>query len=248
MKKTLTRRSILGGLVACPACLYAATPEWNYGEAGPSRWAGLDQSFAVCGSGDQQSPIDLNQSIDANLPAIRTNWKAAASTILNNGHTIQVVVPDGSSLDAGTGAAKLTQFHFHTPSEHAVRGKRSDMEVHFVHQKADGNIVVLGALMGAGGQNNQFSEIVRLAPRQAGQKVSSTSPIDPAKLLPSARDRNWRYEGSLTTPPCSQTVEWILLEQQLSVAGPDIDKFRSMFAMNARPLQPLNRRYILRGR
>jgi hypothetical protein len=138
-----TRRSFLAGLFSCPVCL-AASPEWNYGDKGPEQWSKLDPAFAVCGAGDQQSPVDLHDGIKARLPSLRLNWKPAQSTVWNNHHTIQVNVPEGSSLQVESATWKLAQFHFHSPGEHTVSGKSSAMEIHFVHQQPGGNITVLG--------------------------------------------------------------------------------------------------------
>jgi carbonic anhydrase len=229
--------------------LLARAAEWNYGDRGPREWPALDSAFAICGQGDQQSPVDLEGGIWASVPTVRVHWKSARSTVWNNGHTIQVVVPEGSSLDTGSsGLAPLSQFHFHTPSEHAISAKRSAMEAHFVHQQRTGAIIVLAVLLEGGGQNANFSAIMRMAPRQPDQKKTSPTAIDPASLLPSSLQKTWRYRGSLTTPPCSQTVEWIVCEEPVTVAEADIVHFRALYAMNARPLQPLNRRYLLRTR
>jgi carbonic anhydrase len=225
----------------------AATADWNYTNAGPARWGELDGGFKLCSTGDQQSPVDLHDGIHAQLPPVHLDWKTAKCTISNNGHTIQVGAPEGSFVEVGSMKAPLTQLHFHAPSEHAVAGNRAPMEVHFVHQGSDGGITVLAVLLAAGGQNAEFSAIIGAAPKEANGKVSSESAIDPSKLLPADRSRTWRYRGSLTTPPCSQNVDWIIFEQPLSVAQADIDRFRSIFPLDARPLQPLNRRFLLQG-
>ncbi len=180
------------------------------------------------------------------MSPVHVQWQAAKSVIWNTGHTIQVVVPEGSFLKVGSSAPiPLTQFHFHTPGEHAVAGKRAAAEAHFVHQEKGGAITVLAVLLNGGGQNADFSTIMKAAPRQAGGKAPSPFPLDPVRFLPASLEKTWRYEGSLTTPPCSETVDWIVCEEQIAVDDADIERFRSLYSMNARPLQPLNRRYLL---
>ena len=187
--------------------------------------------------------------MQAILAPIRVHWQSARSTLWNNGHTIQVVAPEGSFLDVGSSAPiPLGQFHFHTPSEHAVAGKRAAIEAHFVHQQKTGAITVLAVLLNGGGRNGELSAIMKAAPRQSGEKTESPGPIDPARILPSSLNKTWRYRGSLTTPPCSETVEWIVCEEQIAVDDADIARFRAIYSMNARPLQLLNRRYLLKSR
>ncbi len=120
------------------------------------------------------------------------------------------------------------------------------MEAHFVHQRKTGAITVLAVLLNGGGQNEDFSKIMKAAPRQPGDKTTSPFLLDPARLLPSSLKETWRYRGSLTTPPCSETVDWIVCGEQVAVGDADIARFRAIYPMNARPLQPLNRRYLLK--
>jgi len=243
-----SRRKFIGGLLACPVCAAAgAAPEWNYGTAGPDKWAKLDPAFGVCGSGDQQSPIDLRDGIKADIPKLEITWKKDRFTVVNNGHTVQLSAANGSAMQVGHEKLDLVQFHFHTPSEHAIAGKRSAMEVHFVHQHKDGHLAVLAALLTVGGRNGAFSAIMKAAPKQKDAKATLEASIDPAELIPASIQSTWRYEGSLTTPPCSQTVDWIIFDQTISVAQADIDAFRAIFPNNARPLQPNARRYLLRS-
>jgi carbonic anhydrase len=205
----------------------------------------LDPANRICASGDQQSPVDLHDGIRAVLPPVTPHWQTGASRVTNNGHTIQLDANPGGWTGVGDRRADLVQFHFHTPSEHAVDGQRSVMEAHFVHQLGDG-LAVLGVLLTGGARNDAFGTIMSAAPAQPGEATLS-QPLNPIALLPQLLSAAWRYEGSLTTPPCSQTVSWIVLEQSVAIAQSDVDAFRRLFPMNARPLQPLNRRYLLRG-
>jgi len=139
----------------------------------------------------------------------------------------------------------MTQFHFHHPSEHLVDGKSFAMEAHFVHAAEDGGLAVVGVIMAAGRANPVFNKIVSTMPEE-GPPVPADSAIDPNGLLP-ARRAYYRYEGSLTTPPCSETVDWLVLADRIEVAEADIARFAKLYPMNARPVQNRNRRFILRA-
>jgi carbonic anhydrase len=246
----LSRRYFSLGLLVCPLCAGAAraadAPHWDYeGHGGAQKWGDLDGGYRTCSVGTEQSPIDLSGAVKATLDPLQFNWKPQAFKIVNNGHTIQANAAPGSTLVVGKVTYNLLQFHFHAPSEHAVNGKRFAMEVHFVHAAADGRLAVVGVFMQPGRKNAAFAAIMQAAPRTEGEKTLG-EPIDPRQLLPASKTL-FRYEGSLTTPPCSEVVDWNVFEQPIEVADADIKAFQAIFPMNARPLQPLNRRYLLRG-
>jgi carbonic anhydrase len=246
----LSRRRFSLGLLACPLCASAAqaadAPHWDYeGHGGAQKWGELADGFKACGIGAEQSPIDLSGSIKATLDPPRFEWKPQAFKIVNNGHTIQANAAPGSTLAIGKDTYNLVQFHFHAPSEHAVNGKRFAMEVHFVNAAADGRLAVVGVFMQPGRKNAAFAAIMQAAPRTEGEKTLD-QPVDPRQFLPAGKAL-FRYKGSLTTPPCSEVVDWNVFEQPIEVAESDIKAFQTIFPMNARPLQPLNRRFLLRG-
>ncbi len=247
----MNRRKFLISMAACPVCASAAlgqtpAPHWEYeGERGVTKWGEMDSRFQACAVGSEQSPINLTQSIRAKVDRLSIDWKPQAFDVINNGHTIQANVKDGSSLKIGKTKYDLKQFHFHTPSEHAFDGKRTAMEVHFVHAATDGRLAVIGALMTAGKKHHGFSEIMKVAPKKEGEAKLKTV-VDATGFLPKTRDY-YRYEGSLTTPPCSEIVDWNVFDKTIEVAAADIEAFKSIFPMNARPLQKLNRRYLLKG-
>jgi carbonic anhydrase len=246
----MRRRGFLAGLLACPICASAAraetaTPHWGYeGDHGPANWGEMDSQFKACAVGSQQSPVDLSNAIRADADRMVIDWKAETFTVANNGHTIQLDARSAGSLSIGKLRYGLTQFHFHTPSEHAFDGRRTAMEAHFVHAQPSGRLAVIGVLMVAGKPNPAFSGIMAVAPKAEGE-AHLHAPLDPASLLPRSRDF-YRYEGSLTTPPCSEVVDWNVFTHTIEVAQADIDAFKAIFPMNARPLQPMNRRYLLR--
>ena len=161
--------------------------------------------------GLQQSPIDVREVIRAQLAPLRFIWDKRAETIVNNGHTIQLNMGETSVLGYGSANYRLVQFHFHHPSEHLVAGKSFPMEVHFVHANAAGSLAVVGVLMAAGRANAVFNKIVSTMPEKGGPAVAADRAINPNALLPGGSRSYYRYEGSLTTPPCSETVDWLLL-------------------------------------
>ena len=243
-----SRRQFLVGLGACPMCAAAAGvtraegTHWSY--ADPRNW-GADGRYPACSIGGEQSPIDLTGAVRAEIEPPTASWQPQAFSVVNNGHTIQANAPPGGFATSAGRRYELQQFHFHTPSEHTLDGKRSAMEAHFVHVGEDGNLMVIGVFLEAGGQdaNPAFSALMAAAPKGEGEAMLNVA-IDPASLLPKAR-HFFRYEGSLTTPPCSEVVEWNVFAAPVAVAQSDIERFKEPFPMNARPLQPVHRRILL---
>jgi carbonic anhydrase len=244
---------LFAGLALCPLCGpqgFAADdqPHWSYeGAEGPAKWGDLSAASRFCSVGSQQSPIDVGATIKAQLGPLNITWAKNADTIVNNGHTIQVNMGDASVLAVGDGGNyRLVQFHFHRPSEHLIGGKSFPMEVHFVHANAAGALAVVGVLMATGKANPVFNKIVSTMPEAAGPAVKADAAINPNGLLPATRTY-YRYEGSLTTPPCSETVDWLLLTDPIQVAEADVARFAKLYSMNARPVQKANRRFVLRS-
>ncbi len=241
---------LFAGLALCPVCKPALAAEgahWSYeGAGGPAKWGDLDAANKVCAIGAQQSPIDIEKSIRSQLPPLGLRWGKSADTIVNNGHTIQLNFAEGSTLTLGDTKYKLLQVHFHRPSEHTIAGKNFPMEAHFVHRAESGGLAVVGVLMAEGRPNAAFSEIVKTMPAAEGPPVKASPSINPKAMLPRHLGY-YRYSGSLTTPPCSELVEWLLLEAPIQVAAADVAAFAKLYPMNARPVQKDNRRYVLRS-
>jgi carbonic anhydrase len=241
----------LAGVALCPLCANSgfATEgaHWSYeGTGGPDHWGDLDPASRVCSIGSQQSPIAIDDSIEAELAPLQFAWAGRPETIVNNGHSIQLNFGEGSTLTVGPERYTLAQFHFHHPSEHLINDKNFAMEAHFVHRNAAGSAGVIGVLMTPGKSNPAFAKVVATMPPAEGPPVKADPDIDPNGLLPSKRGY-YRYSGSLTTPPCSETVNWMLLEEPIEVAEADIAAFAKLYPMNARPAQKLDRRFILRS-
>lgn len=230
-----------------PSDAFAEGAHWSYaGHGGPNEWAELDAANEACSAGTQQSPINIVNSIKATLPPLRVHWSKRAETIVNNGHTIQVGLADGSRLVAPGGEYKLVQFHFHHPSEHQINGKTYPMEIHFVHANATGGLAVVGVLIETGRANAVFDKIVSTMPGVEGPPVKADAAINPNGLLP-AKLTYYRYSGSLTTPPCSENVDWLLLTHPIQASADSVAAYAKLYSEDARPVQNSNRRFVLRS-
>lgn len=222
---------------------------WSYeGKTGPEYWGELEPTNAVCMNGEEQSPINIETAKtkkDDKVEELKFNYSPTNISLVNNGHTIQgnpdaldnSIVVDGEEY-------KLAQFHFHTPSEHQFNGQSFDMELHLVHKSANDELAVIGLMINEGVANPALEQAWKVLPEEVTTTdVKVTDAIDLMKLLPEDK-QNFRYEGSLTTPPCSEEVEWIVLEQPIEMSEEQIDSFRQIFEDNHRPVQPLNDREV----
>jgi carbonic anhydrase len=249
----MNRRDALkafAGLALCPLCTpgFAADgPHWSYeGNSGPTKWGDLDATSKTCAVGAQQSPINIVAPVKSQLPPLKLNWAKGADTIVNNGHTIQLNFAEGSTLSVGDMKYRLVQVHFHRPSEHMVAGKSFPMEAHFVHRADSGALAVVGVLMSTGKANAAFAKVAATMPAKEGPAVKADAGFNPNDMLP-RKLSHFRYPGSLTTPPCAETVEWLLLTNPITVAESDVAAFAKLYPLNARPVQPDNRRYVLQS-
>jgi carbonic anhydrase len=225
----------------------SGAPHWGYdGDTGPEAWSELDPANALCKLGGAQSPIDLvNPMRVAALAGLQTNYKSTQLKVTNNGHTLQVNVDKGSSLKVDGKTFDLLQFHFHTPSEHTVDGKTFPLELHMVHQaQSDKSLAVVGILLTEGASNIALGRFWDKMPRSVGE-VDAGGSLELKELLPRDIDEYFTYSGSLTTPPCTESVRWIVLKQPMTLSKNQITTFRAVFPMNARPTMPLGSRYIL---
>jgi carbonic anhydrase len=198
----------------------------------------------LCGDGMAQSPIDITAETEINLSDIQFSYSEAVLNIINNGHTIQLNPSAGSSILYNGIRYDLLQFHFHHPSEHTVDGAAAPMEVHFVHRDPNsGNLAVVGILLVEGEASSAYAPIFD----NLLNATSEASPIgsqDLNNLLPANR-QFVTYNGSLTTPPCSEIVRWLVLDEPVALSAEQIAAFAALFEMNARPVQPLNGRDLL---
>jgi carbonic anhydrase len=253
-RRQLLRHIIASAACVCPVCgpllksavaSESAHPHWTYeGHGGPADWGKLAPEYAACGMGKEQSPVDLAKGIPAMMGDPVVKWVPGALEVVNNGHTIQVTCPKGSVLMLDGISYELLQYHFHRPSEHTVAGVSFDMEVHFVHRNDGGNLAVLGVLIKPGEANSAIETIWRVMPELGGETAKTDTMLHPAAMLPKD-STTFHYAGSLTTPPCSEVVSWVVYRQPITASAEQIARFARLFPHNARPVQPLNRRKLL---
>jgi len=227
------------------AAAFADGPDWSYsGHGGPAAWAELDPAFATCGLGQLQSPIDIRGAKTVELPAIRFDYRAGRPTIVDNGHTLQLNIAPGSAIEVGGERFELLQFHFHKPSEEKIDGQAHDMVVHFVHRDAVGHLAVVAVLLDRGNENPLLAALWQRLPQAKHQEVRLDLELDATALLPAERGY-YTFQGSLTTPPCSENVRWFVLKGATTVGEGQLATFGNLYESNARPVQPLHEREIL---
>jgi len=239
---------------------HASEPEahWDYGAArGPAVWASLSPSFAACGAGRRQSPVDFSGVGSGPVPAMRTSYTPGDLRIvrqedvsdgINNGNTLQVNDGGVDTLTLGDDVFHLVQYHFHSPSEHTVDGKHLPMEMHLVHRSGTGTIAVLGVFLEEGAENPAFAPVLSNLPSEKGKEFHLAGvKADETLMLPRNRT-TYRYDGSLTTPPCSEGVRWVVFTTPVQISAAQLGAFRAVLADTSRPTQPLNGRPVATDR
>jgi len=233
-------------------------PVWGYeGADGPAAWGTLCPEWAPCGAGQAQSPIDIVPPARGDLPALETKLRPAKlkivhhehmADVVNTGHSIQVNYSDGDTLTIGDERFALLQYHFHSPSEHTVGGKHFAMEMHLVHRSSKGNLAVIGVFIEEGKANAAFDPIWANLPTSKGvEHHLEHVEVDVDRLLPADRT-TYRYVGSLTTPPCSEGVRWVVMTTPVQLSAEQIGAFRKILVGNNRPVQPLHGRALATDR
>jgi carbonic anhydrase len=218
---------------------------WTYtGEHGPEHWGDLSPEFAACATGKAQSPIDITSPSAAQLSPIHFAYHTSPLKIINNGHTIQINYAPGSSISVDGKTYELLQFHFHHPSEEEISGKRYAMVAHLVHKNNQGKLAVVAVLIEEGDPNQLISTLWDNLPTEKGQEQDLHSvELNVTDLLPSNK-KYYTFVGSLTTPPCTEGVTWYVLETPVTLSKAQIDKFASIYPLNARPVQPVHNRVV----
>jgi len=237
---------LIAFLLLASGSAYSATgAHWGYsGAEGPENWVRLSPDYSAC-SGKNQSPIDLTGLVEADLEPIQFAYEAGGGEILNNGHTVQVNCAPGSTIEVDGHVFELNQFHFHVPSENRIEGKSFPMEAHLVHRDKDGNLAVVAVMLGEGAPNPALEAAWAKMPAKEGDKHALTEAVSAESLLPANRD-HYRFNGSLTTPPCTEGVWWLVMKQPVSASKEQIERFANvMHHANNRPLQPVNARPVL---
>ncbi|MGI9518603.1 MAG: carbonic anhydrase family protein [Pirellulaceae bacterium] len=226
----------------------AHTAHWSYeGDTGPAFWGRLDPAYRVAETGEQQSPVNIESAVaeQSSLPTLKFDYRPEMVTAWNNGHTIQHNEQPGSFLHVGEDTYALEQFHVHMPSEHTIDGKHYDMEIHFVHKSEDGRTAVVGVMVEAGEDGVTIPPYS--LPGQQGEVVVYNGRHNPSDYLPRSR-QYFGYNGSFTTPPCTEGVLWLVMIEPVQAPQEELDQFREILKHNNRPVQPLNGRQISRSR
>jgi carbonic anhydrase len=222
-----------GGRGAAPP----AAIHWAYGgEGAPEHWGELKPDYRLCAIGTRQSPIDIQGGIRVELEAIKFEYRPGSFAVLDNGHTVQVNVAPGNALTVMGRRYELQQFHFHRPSEERINGRQFDMSAHLVHKDADGRLAVVAVLLERGRDQPIVQTVWNNLPLEKGEALPAQVALDPTQLLPENRGY-YTYMGSLTTPPCSEGVLWMVMRQPVQLSGEQIEIFARLYPMNARPLQ-----------
>ncbi|ELE9246678.1 carbonic anhydrase family protein [Enterobacter kobei] len=244
--KHITGKAALIALSMISASTFAS--HWSYeGEGSPEHWGELDEAYKTCQNGMNQSPINIESTANAHFSPLKTHYSDGPMTLTNNGHTIQASekadTRDTITLD--NQAWTLQQFHFHAPSENTVHGKKYAMEMHLVHKNNAGELTVVAVMFDKGVANPELDKLWSVMPQQAEQNISIKQDLNLNKLLP-VNKTYWRFSGSLTTPPCSEGVTWIVLKHPLTLSAEQLEKFtHTMHHDNNRPVQALHGRLVV---
>lgn len=217
---------------------------WTYTmtAGGQDHWADLCTGYNACG-GMSQSPVNIIGAVaQPNLSKLTFGYSTTAAEIENNGHTIEFVCDPGNKLTIGGTQYELLQFHYHAQSEHQVDGKKSPLEVHFVHKATDSDFAVIGVLFEEGASNSLFNQYLSRFPAEEGT-YTDHSEIELTELLPLNKSY-YHYSGSLTTPPCSEVVHWYVLKNKLTASASQLAQFQALLKNNYRNIQNLNGRKI----
>ena len=220
---------------------------WTYdGENGPQAWGQLKPEFNVCAIGKRQSPINIEEGATLQGPAeaLQFSYSPSNATVVNNGHTIQVDMQGDNTLIVRGSRYRLLQFHFHTPSEEQINYKRAAMVAHLVHKNDEGQLAVVAVLLEQGNANAFIDKVWTYMPLDAGDRVRMPLEIlNVMELLPTDQ-RYYQFMGSLTTPPCTEGVLWMVLKQSVSLSKAQYKLFSQLYPNNARPVQPVNGRPV----
>ncbi|AIW16314.1 carbonic anhydrase [Vibrio tubiashii] len=238
MNKTLLSIGLATALVGTTA----HSAQWSYeGETGPQHWG---EFGAECQSGKNQSPIDVKDEVTANIAELNLDYSGKVTALTNNGHTLQGVVEGDNTFTVDGKAFNLVQFHFHTPSENLIKSQSFPLEAHFVNADSNGNLAVLAVMYNTSPTNNsEIATLLETLPK-SGETVSLNHTINVADMIPDT-EHYYRFNGSLTTPPCSEGVRWFVLKQAQTLSQEQTKLFKQVMGKNNRPIQAKNARVVL---
>jgi carbonic anhydrase len=230
-----------------PAAAPPPPVHWAYqGDGGPQAWARLRPEFSLCGKGQRQSPVDIRGGLAVDLEPVQFGYTDTQFAVIDNGHTVQANIAPGSHIEIGGQRFELLNLHFHRPSEERIDGRQFEMSVHLVHRDAQGQLAVVALLIDRGPAHPVVQTVWNNLPLEQGQELAARVPLSLQALLPDDR-RYYTYMGSLTTPPCTEGVRWVVMRQPVSMSAEQIELFARIYPMNSRPLQQLAGRRILQS-
>jgi carbonic anhydrase len=253
-RATVHRRSMITGSIAAVGAAAIGwrfvqaegeQGEWGYeGEHGPEHWGGLSEANSACATGTMQSPLDLSSegAEDVEIPNIELMYEPVSDfTVEDNGHTIRVPISNDSAAALDGRLFKLVEFHFHAPSEHTIDGQHADMELHMVHVRPEqtDEKLVLGVLLMSGEDNQALTDVFNHLPGAPHESVQAAGWIDPSTFIPEDK-RSFRYLGSLTTPPCTEGVHWVVFAQPMPISAEQHSRFVERHEGNSRPAREAN--------
>ncbi|MEH7350869.1 carbonic anhydrase [Gottfriedia acidiceleris] len=219
----------------------ARNEDWSYtGNTGPNYWSSINKDYSLCSNGKQQSPVNIDQAIKKSLP-LGINYHNDLFKIERSQYTVKFIpVNHSNSINLNGTNYTLKQFHFHTPSEHTINGKQSDLEIHFINENKKQSIITIGVLVDIGRLNKEFQKILNVNPtdEELGGKVVKLN-LQP--FIPYT-SKKFSYTGSFTTPPCTEGIKWIVFNKPIQFSEEQVQSYQNYFKPNSRPVQPLNGR------
>ncbi|HEU5436864.1 MAG TPA: carbonic anhydrase family protein [Telluria sp.] len=233
-------------IVAATAAVVAPArgTHWSYeGVGAPANWSRINDDWASCATGKRQSPIDIRDGMKVDLENITFDYHPSSFSEVDNGHTVQVTVGTGNFITVSNQTYELQQFHFHRPSEERINGKGTEMVMHLVHKSAEGKLAIVAVLLERGQPHNLIQTIWNNLPLEKHQSVAPSIVIDLKEALPQRREY-YTYMGSMTTPPCSEGVLWLVMKQTMQASPAQMALFSRLYPLNARPIQPSNGRMV----
>lgn len=241
--------ALAGTVLWLAPVLRAQEAHWSYsGVEGPEHWGELSPAYAMCGQGKSQSPIDIKEVASADLKPIRFDYGSTVGEIVNNGHTIQANSVPGSTITVDGHVYELKQFHFHAPSENRIAGKSFPLEGHLVHADKEGKLAVVAVMFREGPANDAVAAVWAKMPAQKDGKAKPASPVNAGALLPKERSY-YSFNGSLTTPPCTEGVRWLVIKAPATVSHQQVEAFEKVMEHhNNRPVQASNDRPVLEAK
>jgi len=238
VRKAAAAQPTPASLVEAAAPSPRLSKHWSYeGDTGPANWGSINPDWAKCGSGTRQSPIDLRDGMKVDLEQITFDYRQSGFNVVDNGHTIQVGVGFGNYITVQNRSYELIQFHFHRPSEERINGRGTEMVVHLVHKDAENRLAIVAVLLERGAQNSMIQTVWNNLPLEKNDTVTPSVTLDVNQILPAKREY-FTFMGSLTEPPCSEGVLWLVMKQPMPASPAQMALFSRLYPLNARPTQP----------